>query len=170
MQMRIKILCLAEANEQPLAYRFRLQFAQGIEVSHKAAVPAPPFPLLFSTPFATPLVQFHLHKSEREALRIRNRMRMGIRLRMRERMRMGCSVIGQSEIALIFNKPTQKCKSEAYNADAFARMPSRMRMQTPRALGEKRAKLCDKRARGYTPTPTTSHTHKNTSSRKGQQC
>lgn len=48
--MRIKILCLAEANEQPLAYRFRLQFAQGIEVSHKAAVPAPPFPLLFPLP------------------------------------------------------------------------------------------------------------------------
>lgn len=158
MQMRIKILCLAEANEQPLAYRFRLQFAQGIEVSHKAAV----------AHIGTPLVQFHLHKSEREALRMRKRMRIWMRMRMRERMRMGCSVIGQSEIALIFNKPTQKCKSEAYNA--FARMPSRMRMQTPRALGEKRAKLCDKRARGHTPTPTTSHTDKNTSSRKGQEC
>lgn len=156
MQMRIKILCLAEVNEQPLAYRFRLQFAQGIEVSHKAAVPPPSGATAPPTPFATPLVQFHLHKSEREAFRMRKRMGM------RERMRMGCSVIGQSEIALIFNKPTQKCKSEAYNADAFGRMPlrMRMRMQTLRALGEKRAKLCDKRGRGHTPTPTQSHTQR----------
>lgn len=152
--MRIKIVCLAEVNEQPLAYRFRLQFAQGIEVSHKAAVLPPSGATDPPTPFATPLVQFNLHKSEGEAFRMRKRLR--------ERMRMGCSVIGQSEIALIFNKPTQKCKSEAYNADAFGRMPlrMRMRMQTLRALGEKRVKLCDKRGRGHTPTPTQSHTHR----------
>lgn len=55
-----------------------------------------------------------------------------MRKRMSMRTRMGCSVIGQSEIALIFNKPTQKCKSEVYNADAFGRMPPRMRMQRER--------------------------------------
>lgn len=152
MQMRIKILCLAEANEQPLAYRFRLQFAQWIEVSHKAAVPAPPFPLLFPLPLQRLWSSSICIKANENAANAKR-----IRMRMRERMRMGCSVIGQSEIALIFNKPTQKCKSEAYNADAFGRVPSRTRMQTPRALGEKRAKLCDKRARGHTPTPTPTH-------------